>query len=268
VRDGAVGALESLLHERALDREEVCPQVEPRLRQRSQRVGCVGGGFTRLSGGDSRLEEGNRLLLTESERSLGAPRPAATVNRTAGRPLARPEKLTPDSLGRPGWLVRGGHPLSVSVWAAVVRAPFCPVNAPPRGPVGFEHEAPRSAFGPPRSETVSFVTGTSGIVGNVTVWFARSILPTSVSTAGGGNCSVIIGAVGDPVRYAFPRSGVGSRGESVVALPTEVLEFWSESAPKFGASVGHGSASWVEELAASSAACVTVVVTAAPLSWA
>src|SRR6185437_6174571 len=69
VRDGAVGTLERLLYESALDREEVRPQVEPRLRQRSQRVGSIGRGRTGSSGvSGPRLEEGNRLLFTESVR--------------------------------------------------------------------------------------------------------------------------------------------------------------------------------------------------------
>ena len=61
---------------------------------------------------------------------------------------------------------------------------------------------------------------------------------------------------------------MGSSDVAVLAPPTGVLVFCSDSAEKFGASVGHGSASCVDALAASSAAWVTVVVTATPVSCA
>jgi len=121
-----------------------------------------------------------------------------------------------------------------------------------------------SDFGPPSSDTVSCVTGTSGIVWNVTACWASEIVPVSVRTAGGGKRNVSVGATGEPVRYACPWRGVVSSGVFTVALPTGVAEFCSESELKFGASVGHGRSNAVDALAASFAACVTVVLTAAP----
>ena len=77
-----------------------------------------------------------------------------------------------------------------------------------------------------------------------------------------------MGVSGPPVRYALPESGVGSSGLVVTAVPTGVLVFWIASAVRFDVSAGHGSASVVDEPAASPGAWVSDVTTLAPLSCA
>src|SRR5579863_5642710 len=66
VRNGAIGALEGLLDQRALDRQQVRPQVEAGLGQGRQCSGRAGLGRARRGDGNgARLEELQRVLFIE-----------------------------------------------------------------------------------------------------------------------------------------------------------------------------------------------------------
>src|SRR5947209_6749319 len=144
-------------------------------------------------------------------------------------------------------------------------------------PDGVAHATVNTASGPPASVTARSVRGISGTLLNVVVLVARLTLPLSVSENGGGNTSAIAGAASEPVRYAFPASGVGYRGEVELAVPNVLhvpaVGFAHRIPPfstawTFGASTGQGSVSATVRLVdwAGFAGCVICVLIRTPSS--